>query len=390
MKIGFDISQTGKGKAGCGYYADAMIRSLTRIAPNDLFVLFTSFGDFYFDDSVRTLHDVRQKNIEYAMHFRRREDAARLWRSVNLDAQLGRLDLVHANNYWCPRQLVKTRLVYTLYDLGFIENPEWTTETNRVGCFEGVFGAAVAADWIISISQASRENFLRIFPSFPSDRIEVIYPASRFVGLQSKGKPPNLLTNIEPGRFWLSVGTIEPRKNLRRLVEAFLRYINAGGSPIPLVMAGGAGWLMDDFSKWLVDVGATDHVIITGYVTDDELIWLYSNCVAHVYLSLWEGFGLPVLEGMQFGAPTIASRSTSIPEIVGDAGILLDPLDTESIARALLEIDSQPERRQALSREARRRASDFNADQSARQLHELYCKVIAAPKRRIPLKAAGL
>ncbi len=383
MKIGFDISQTGVGKTGCGHYANAMIRALTQIAPEDRFLLFTSFGDFYFDTDLQARRGLRQKNVDYAMSVRTREEASELWTSADLDEKLGRLDLVHANNYWCPRQLRDTRLVYTLYDLSFIENPTWTTEANRVGCFTGVFGAAIAADWIASISQATREYFLRIFPSFPRERIEVIYPCSRFVDSQLQGKQPHSRFNVQPGEFWLSVGTIEPRKNHRTLVEAYSRYIAGGGAPMPLVLAGGPGWLMDDFPKWLAALDIADQIILTGYVTDDELIWLYSNCYAHVYVSLFEGFGLPVLEGMQFGAPTIASHSTSIPEITRDAGILLNPLDANEIARALFELSSHPERRSQLSRAARQRAAEFKWEQSAGELYNLYLKAVATPKQQI-------
>jgi glycosyltransferase involved in cell wall biosynthesis len=118
-------------------------------------------------------------------------------------------------------------------------------------------------------------------------------------------------------------------------------------------------------------------------VSDKELIWLYRNCYANLYPSLFEGFGLPVLEGMQFGAPTIASSSTSIPEVAGDAAILLAPEDTEGWSQAMLGLSSNKEHRARLSAAAREQARRFEWKRSAASLLQLYEEAVATPKRRI-------
>ena len=385
LKIGFDISQTGVMKAGCGYFADAMIRILTGISQDNKYVLFPTFGDYIFDPGVNLQKDTyRAKSALFGPDHTTREAAARFWTSPNLDNRLPGIDILHANNFWCPRQPIKARLVYTLYDLSFLEEPNWHTEANRSYCFAGMFGAAITADWIVAISKSTRDCFLRTFPSFPAERIKVIYPSSRFTDVDALGKRPDHFKNVQAGRFWLSVGTIEPRKNQKRLLEAFARYLAAGGERIPLVLAGGAGWLMEEFTTFITELGISDSVVLTGYVTDDELIWLYRNCYANVYVSLYEGFGLPVLEGMQFGAATIASKSTSLPEIAQDAAILVDPLATDEITATLLDLARNPARRDALSGQAQRRAADFKPEQSAKALLELYDQVIASPKHAKP------
>ena len=96
----------------------------------------------------------------------------------DVEEKLGNPGIIHSNNFWCPTNITRSRLIYTLYDIGFLHNPQWTSEENRVGCFEGVFQAASYADWIISISEYSKNHFLKIFPHFPEERIEVIYPCS--------------------------------------------------------------------------------------------------------------------------------------------------------------------------------------------------------------------
>jgi glycosyltransferase involved in cell wall biosynthesis len=381
MKIGFDISQTGGSKAGCGFYADAMIRALVRLHPEDEYVLYPSFGNFFFDATMPLTCPVGGARVGYGPRHMTRDRAADYWTDPALQQRIGPLDLVHANNFWCPLELTQSRLVYTLYDVGFLDQPWWTTEANRVGCFEGIFKAALHADWIVAISKASRDHFLQIFPSFPRDRIVVIHPCSRFVAPLPDGSPPAALRNVAPGGFWLNVGTVEPRKNQSRLAKAYAGYLAAGGRPMPLVLAGGKGWLMDDFQAEIAQLGISQHVLFTGYVSDDELMWLYKNCYCNVYPSLFEGFGLPVLEGMQAAAPTIASCTTSVPEVTGDAAILVDPYDVDSITAAMMKVGADAGLRDKLSQAAAQRAAVFRWDDSAQQLHDLYRTAIAAPKR---------
>lgn len=291
MNIGFDISQTGSGKAGCGYFAHAMIQSMMEIAQEHHYSLFPSFGDFYFDAKMPNRNPYSGCNVHYGPRHFSREIASAFWSGTDVEASLNKPDIIHANNFWCPTQLESSRLIYTFYDMGFAVDPDWTTESNRVGCFDGVFCSAIAADWVVAISESSREHYLAVFPHFPVDRIRVIYPCSRFADSSAMGKRPKALDDVPIGGYWLNVGTIEPRKNQRRLVEAYARYLALGGEPMPLVLAGGKGWLMEDFQKHLSELGVDAKIVMTGYVSDDELIWLYRNCYANLYPSLFEGFG---------------------------------------------------------------------------------------------------
>jgi glycosyltransferase involved in cell wall biosynthesis len=137
---------------------------------------------------------------------------------------------------------------------------------------------------------------------------------------------------------------------------------------------------MDDYEAHLEDLSISDRVILTGYVSDDEHVWLYKNCYANLYPSLFEGFGLPVLEGMQMGAPTVASSSSSIPEVAGDAAILLDPTDVEGWAAALGRLHADPGSRAGLREAASHQAARFDWRDSAGALLRLYDEVLASPK----------
>lgn len=381
MHIGFDVSQTGRGKAGCGYFAHAMVQSLLSVAPGHRYDLYPSFGDFYFDVSTSVRSRYSGRDVHFGPRHLARAAASGFWNGDKLEDRLGHPDIVQSNNFWCPVQLRRTRVVYTFYDMGFAIEPDWTTEANRLGCFDGVFRSAIAADWVMAISEASREHYLEMFPGFPPERVRVIHPCSRFTDVDRQGSRPKALEGVADQAFWLSVGTIEPRKNQRRLVESYARYVAASERPMPLVLAGGKGWLMDDFQALLARLGVADRVVLTGYVSDDELVWLYRHCYANLYPSLFEGFGLPVLEGMQFGAATLCSNSTSLPEVAGEAAILLSPDDTDGWAAAMCRLAGQRGERDSLREAALARAAGFDWATSARQLLELYEEALAYPKR---------
>lgn len=380
MHVGFDISQTGSNKAGCGFYAYALIKKLLEMSPNIRYSLYPSFGDFYFDKFMPILN--HYKTGEYGPRHFTRQLAGNFWNKLDIEKKLKNPDIIHANNFWCPTQLQASKLIYTFYDMSFLEVPSWTTEANRFGCYNGIFKSSIVADWIVAISKASKEHYLKIFPYFPEDRVKVIYPCSRFNNTDDDGVCPPLLRKVPRGEFWLSVGTIEPRKNQLHLAKAYARYLALHGKPMPLVFAGGKGWLMDGFKSQLRQLGIEDSIILTGYVSDKELIWLYKNCYGSLYPSLFEGFGLPVLEGMQFGAPTLTSNTTSIPEVAGDAAKLLPPNDVEVWAKEMVKLSLDSKERMRMKADSIKQAQKFSWSQSANELLELYANALVEPKRK--------
>ncbi|MCX7114380.1 MAG: glycosyltransferase family 1 protein [Gammaproteobacteria bacterium] len=382
LNIGYDISQTGQFKAGCGHFAHAMIQSVMPLASEYNYTLYPSFGDFFFDPTFPRINPYLQGTL--GPYLPTKESARTFWNHTQLEKKLNNTHILHANNFWCPTQRLKeTKLIYTLYDLGFLSHSQWTTEANRIGCFEGVFRASICADWIVAISEHTKRHFLNLFPYFPEDRIQVIYPCTRFTDTSLLGKKPEALEQLEPQQFWLSVGTIEPRKNHYLLVTAYAEYLAQGGKPMPLILAGGEGWLMDDFQQHLASLNIQKHVILTGYIDDDTLIWLYRNCYAHLYPSHFEGFGLPVLESMQFGAPTLCSNTTSMPEITKKAALLLSPNVPEAWTQAMLTLSQSTTLKDQLSKAGQEQALTFNWQHSVEKLLSLYHTAWITPKRDI-------
>lgn len=376
LKVGFDISQTGKNKAGCGYFAHSLLSASQKHSLALDWHLFPHFGDFYFDGLMPVTNTYQQGS--YGPHLKSIDLAKNFWNHPKLELKISDVDIVHSNNFWCPTLLKNTKLIYTLYDLGFIKNHQWTTEENRMGCFDGVFKASAFADGMVSISVYSKNHFLEIFPQYPEDRIEVIYPCSRFEGIELSKKIPNRLKVLKDHAFWLSVGTIEPRKNQKFLLHVYADYLSKTKSPYPLVFAGKKGWLMDDFELHIQKLGLEKHVLLLGYVSDEELGWLYQHCFANLYPSLFEGFGLPVLEGIQLGAPTIASNESSMPEILQD-GVLLSPYDKNIWVDAMLELQIDSQWRNSLIEKGYRAGQKFSWEKSAQKLENFYHKINSMP-----------
>jgi glycosyltransferase involved in cell wall biosynthesis len=384
MRIGFDISQTGNGKAGCGFFADSMIVALTSIDETNEYILYPHFGTSFWDpDAKKATRKIELPNVSrkiVGMNFR---DSMAFWQNSppNGENKIGNPDIIHANNYSCPKGLKKARVVYTLYDLNFLEHPEFSTEQNRWVCFNGVYDAANYADFIISISSYSRDRFLEVFPHYPVERTRVVHLGNRLFSNGSETKQSKTLKGLEPGRFWVAVGTLEPRKNLRRLLKAYVRYVESRTeTPLPLVLAGGKGWLEKDLEAFIHDLGLTGNVRLLGYVSDEDLTWLYSKCFSFVYPSLYEGFGLPVLEAMGLGAAVIASSATSLPEVAGEAAHYVNPFDELDIAEAFERLDNDVDYRTELKRKAIAQAKKFSWEKSAAEVIDIYHQVMAMSK----------
>lgn len=380
LQVAFDVSQTGRQKAGCGFYAAALINGLLASADDEEFTLLSSFGDFFHHPFQAMAFSHWKRGVQFGPRIVRRKNASRFWANRGkAHLYLDKFDIVHSNNFWCPPWRLRGLLIYTLYDMSFSEHPEWTTEANRIGCFTGVLNAALKADWFVAISKASKRSFLKHFPHVNPDLVRVIYPASRFgqPGFNQQPSQPKSQIFKDGTPYFLSVGTIEPRKNQAFLLEAYNSYRGKGGAAFPLVLAGGKGWMMEDFDNHIKSSPWSSDIHLLGYVSDAELDWLYRNCLINLYPSHYEGFGLPVLEGMGLGAPVISSDSTSLPEIVGEAGISLDPNDLQAWVGAMEVLSTDASKRKQLSEAGKLRADTFNWQQSSAQLLSLYEEAVA-------------
>lgn len=382
MRIGFDVSQTAENKAGCGFVADQLIRALVQLAPQHEYLLYPSFYGYQAQDPLQATcpesPQVRLVNLKADPQF----DDYDWWRRRGVDRseKLGYPDVIHSNNFSCPLDIGAARRVMTVYDLSFLDLPEATTEANRLVCFQGMLEASVYADHLLMISAATRDRFLNYFPHYPRERTSLMHLGNRpTIREYSSPDAAPLLRRlgVGDGPFWLGVGTVEPRKNYQLLINAYAEWLKTSGLDWPLYIAGGRGWLESPIYQSVTELGLTQQVHFLGYVSDAELSALYSSCFAFVFPSLYEGFGLPVLEAMSCGAPVIVSHSTSLPEVAGEAGFYIDPACTASLCRQMQQLTDQSAQRERWRQASRDQARGFSWDKAAHialQAYETSCR----------------
>ena len=273
--------------------------------------------------------------------------------------------LVHALAFVSP--LVTTvPAVITVHDLSFLRFPERFRPANRLYLSTLTRLSCRRARRVIAVSQATADEVVRLL-DVPVDRVDVVphgVEHTRFRLLPSALVEAFRREKGLPERFVLFVGTLEPRKNLITLVEAFAR-MQAVRDKVRLVIAGGKGWYYQEIFKRVEELGLGKAVYWVGFVPGAELPLWYNAATVFVYPSLYEGFGMPLLEAMACGTPVIASATSSLPEVVGDAGLLVTPHDVTGLAdnmeRLLVDTGWQAE----LSQRGRARASTFTWDATA-------------------------
>jgi glycosyltransferase involved in cell wall biosynthesis len=259
----------------------------------------------------------------------------RLWTHLRLAWQLWRdcPDVLFVPSHvlpWNVRLVPGMRVVTTVHDLGFLHFPEAHTRFQNGYLRLSTWWAAMAADAVIAISAATAHD-LRQFTGIVPQRVHIIAHgvSPRFVPSAAHAQPWS--------RYLLYVGTLQPRKNLIRLIEAFAQAVRHPDTQ--LVIAGRAGWLSEPLMATAHRCGVADRVHLIGFVPDADLPALLATARAFVFPSLYEGFGMPVLEAMASGVPVITSNTSALPEVAGDAALLVDPTDVAAIAAAITRLD---------------------------------------------------
>jgi glycosyltransferase involved in cell wall biosynthesis len=219
---------------------------------------------------------------------------------------------------------------------------------------------------LVCNSRSTEADLVRLFPRATGRTTVVPFAADR--SFHEPGAPDRIASvarrhGVEPGRYVMATGTLEPRKNLPRLIRAHALLPAELRRAHPLLIAGPRGW---EEREIMAAVAGGDSVRLAGYVPDDELPALYAGCAVFCYPSLYEGFGLPVLEAMAAGAPVVTSRVSSLPEVGGDAVAYVDPEDESAIAAALERLLASPTEREGLAERGRRRAAEFSWERTTR------------------------
>jgi glycosyltransferase involved in cell wall biosynthesis len=260
--------------------------------------------------------------------------------------------------------------VTTVHDLGYLHYPEAHRSADRRYLDWSTAWSARQSTAVIADSRATKEDLIRAY-GVARDRIHVIYLGARRdlarVGDTSAIAGARARYGVGE-RYLLYVGTLQPRKNLARVVEAFRRLVAAGrSSGVQLVLAGKKGWLYEDLFALVRESGLEDRVLFPGYIEDADLAQLMSGAIAFVFPSLYEGFGMPVLEAQACGAAVMTGKNSSLPEVAGDAALLVDPLDVDAIAEAMQRLVDDEDLRQELVRRGYENVKRFSWEKCARE-----------------------
>lgn len=346
MRIALDGMPLAAPLTGVGHYTAELARNLPVLAPSDSFTFIAPGGLL-----------------------------KRRWWSLGLPLHLLRnsFDLFHGTNYEIPFWS-RHPTVVTIHDLSLLLHSEAHSDDLVSRARWRLPWMAKRASKIITPSNSIKTELCEALKIHP-DKVVVTPEAPRPVF--KKRKDPELLRRLGIERdFILFVGTIEPRKNLRRLVEAFARMLRGTSLSPQLVIAGGQGWMMDDFVSFINEKGVADRVCLTGYLEDEDLCALYSTCSAFIYPSLYEGFGLPLLEAMACGAPVITSRTPALLETAGSAARLVDPRDIEDIAQAMTELLSDLRAREHYAELGKAHVQKFSWEQTVQKTLAVYRELL--------------
>ena len=305
----------------------------------------------------------------------------RLWQRLRLPLPVelftGRLDLFHSPDFVLPPVRSGTPTLLTVHDLSFVHYPETFTPALVSYLNRAVPDSVARAAHILADSEATRRDLEAVW-NVPPGKITVLYSGvhERFQPV-TEGKRLRRVREkyaLGDAPYVLSVSTIQPRKNYQMLVRAF-RPI-AERFPHRLVIAGGKGWLVEEVLAEVGRQGLEERVQFAGFVADADLPALYSGAALFAFPSLYEGFGLPLLEAMACGVPVLSSNASSLPEVTGDAAILLAPQDEAAWTTALTRLLEQPQERARLVAAGFRQARRFSWKRAAEQLRALYRQML--------------
>jgi glycosyltransferase involved in cell wall biosynthesis len=294
---------------------------------------------------------------------------ARIWQRLRVPIPAewitGPVDLFYSPDFVLPPLRKRTPALLTVHDLSFLRHPETFPQALRDYLERAVPRSVERADHILADSHATRRDLIALL-DVPPDKVTTLHlgVSPRFSPEADAGERVSLNERypLGPKPYVLAVGTVQPRKNIRRLIAAL--DVLAPTHDVTLALAGQPAWLADPI---LEAAEARDDVRVLGFVDDADLPALYRQAAVFAFPSLYEGFGLPPLEAMACGTPVVASNASSIPEGVGDAGLLVDPLDVPALAAALDRALTDEALRDALRERGLSRAAEFTWERSARQ-----------------------
>ncbi len=370
-QIGLDISCISRSKAGVGCYTRSLIRKLSEIDKDGVYAFF----------SYKERRSGRKKTVKARM-FHKVYGALRhtIWEQLLLPLNLfiRGIDLIHSPAYVTP-MMKSCPTIITVHDMAYLLYPDKFVKAYRLYLKFWVPLSVKRADIVVTDSIQSKRDIVKLL-KVPEEKVEVIYlgvselfrPVSDDEKLDAIRRKYNL-----PQEFILYVGTIEPRKNIIELIYAYGEFKKKVGDTVKIVIGGKMGWLYDNIFEAIEGLGLKEDVIFTGYIADEDLPLVYNAAKVFVYPSLYEGFGLPPLEAMACGVPVVTSNTSSLPELVNGAGIMVNPDNPHELAEAIYNVLTNEELRKKMIKRGLEKAKKFTWEKTAKKTLEVYEKVLS-------------
>ena len=381
MRIAFDGTTLRPGRTGVGYYTEHLLHHLAQEGPEEDLIVVSNRPV----DTTRPLPPrvaVRSAPWRLPRMAWMQTLAPRMLREIHAD-------VAHFTNGMVPiASPVPT--VVTIHDMSLTMYPRYHPPRRVLLNRPLVDFAARHADAIITVSQSAKRDIMRLY-DLPADRVHVVHEAaaSSFHRVTDAPELERVRRQYAlPDRFILYVGTIEPRKNLPKLIEGFAKRRQSGDLPHQLVCAGPYGWLSRDIEELIERLHVDDAVRFTGYVPFDDLPVLYSLAEMFVFPSLYEGFGLPVIEAMACGVPVVTGHVPALMEVAGGAVERVERLDAESLGDVMVALSRDGDRRSELSSLGLERAKSFSWQRAARETLDVYRQAVRHTARSTVLDPA--
>jgi glycosyltransferase involved in cell wall biosynthesis len=370
LRIAIDAHSIGAKLGGNESYALNLIEALAQIDHVNEYTLYVTTAD---------AHDhfhQRWPNFK-VRHTLPHTPLIRIPLTLSTELRKHPVDLLHVQFTappFCP-----CPVIVSIHDLSFEHLPQTFNRRSRTQLRLTVRHSARRAARIMTLSEHTREDVIETYGIDAAKVTAIPLAAPAHFGPVKDAKELQRVRHTYgiDTDYILSVGSIQPRKNLVRLIKAYaeLRAAHSSNSCPKLVIVGKCGWLYDETFRALEEVGVREAVVLTGYVPESDLPALYSGAICFVYPSYFEGFGLPPLEAMKCGAPVVVGNATSLPEVVGDAALQVDPFDVSAIAAAMDQVISNSELRQELSVKGQARANLFDWKDTAERTLAAYGQV---------------
>jgi glycosyltransferase involved in cell wall biosynthesis len=373
MTIYVDVSAAVHGKAGLSRYAESLVHSLEPLMGDRLSVFQNSLGR---RGPLKGWTPERTAGVTWSYKPWRAMVLARQWAGWPMSGLLPGAELFHATEHLLP-PLGRIPTVLTVHDLIFERYPAYHKRANYLYLRAAMPLFCRHASAIIAISESTKADLMGLY-SVPGSKITVIPEAAApEFHPQSRRRIKQVREHYRlPERYILAVGTLEPRKNLSRLIDACGPLFDRGLADA-LVLVGARGWLVEDFDAHVASSPWRERILLPGFVAEEDLPVVYAGALITAQPSLYEGFGLPVLEAMACGSPVCSSTAASLPEVGGEAARYFDPTHVSAMSATLLEVAADEDLQEQMRQAGLAQAARFSWDRTARETYALYERVIS-------------